>query len=139
MDADVAGGRETPARGYGKWIALGGVTLAAMVLAALALDDITTDNATAFPAEYRVLAACGAWLMIVARELVRSGSRMNAAITLVSVAAATWVAMAGIGHKRDGGWAAFWPQYLILMWAWIHGIVVGILLIRRGMRTTGSG
>ena len=139
MDADVAEGRAIPAPAQGRFLLLGGVTLAAMALAAMALDDITTDNATRFPMEYRLLALCGAWLLVVAWRLIRIGSRMNAAITLVSVAAATWVAMAGIGHIRDGGWAAFWPQYLALTWAWVHGVVVGILLIRRGVGGTGAG
>jgi hypothetical protein len=139
MDGDVADGRATPARTQGRWLFLGGVTLAAMVLVWLALDDITTDNATQFPGEYGMLAAGGVWLLFIGWQLLRGGSRTNAAITVVSIAAATWMAVGGIGHKRDGGWAVFWPQYLILAWAWIHGVVVGILMIRRGTRASGAG
>ena len=134
MDANIAESRTTAAKVQGPGLGIGGVTLAAMVLAWLALDDITTDNATRFPVEYTILVVCGAWLLLVAWQLFRSGSRTNAAITVVSLAAAAWMAAGGIGHKRDGGWAVFWPQYLPLTWAWIHGVVVGILMIRRGLR-----
>lgn len=138
MDLEIAGGRTTAATTQGRWLFLGGVTLAEMVLVFLALDDITTDNATRFPGEYRMLAVGGFWLLYIAWPLFRAGSRTNAAIIVVSLAAATWMAAGGIGHTRDGGWAVFWPQYLVLAWAWIHGVVVGILMIRRGMRATGA-
>jgi hypothetical protein len=132
-------GRVTPARSKGKWLALGAVTLATMALASLALHDVTTDNATQFPAEYSLLAVSGAWLLLVAWQLWPSGSRLNAAIFVVSVVSAAWLSRGGIGHLRDGGWSVFWLQYLVLTWAWIHGIVVGILMIRRGLRGTGAG
>jgi len=138
MDADVTDGRMTTAKSQGRWLLLGGVTLVVMLLAGLALDDITTDSATRFPAEYSMLAVAGAWLLFVAWQLWRAGSRANAILTIASLAAATLMAAGGIGHKRDGGWAVFWPQYIPLTWAWIHGIVVGILMIRRGFRPTGS-
>jgi len=134
MDVDVADGRATPARTQGRWLFLGGVTLAAMVLAWLALDDITTDNATQFPGEYRMLAVGGVWLLYIAWQLFRAGSRVNAVLTVASLAAATLMAAGGIGHKRDGGWSVFWPQYIAVTWAWVHGIVVGILMIRRGLK-----
>lgn len=123
---------ETRALGPGLFVGL--VTLVAMLLAMLALDDITTDNATRFPVEYRVLVAVAAWLLFVAGRLWRAGSRVNAAITVVSLAASAALSAGGIGHLRDGGWAVFWPQYAALTWAWIHGAVVGILMIRRGLR-----
>ena len=139
MGADITNGRTTAAKTQGGWLFLGGVTLAAMALAWLALDDITTDNATRFPAEYSMLAVAGAWLLFIAWQLWRSGSRANSMLTIASLAAATLMAAGGIGHKRDGGWAVFWPQYVPVTWAWIHGIVVGILMIRRGTRSSGAG
>ena len=135
---DDANDPTTTANSRGRWLALGGVTLAAMVMALLALEDITTDNATQFPLEYRILAVCAVWLLFVAWATFRSGSRVNPALTLASLAAATWLAAGGIGHKRDGGWAVFWPQYVVLLWAWIHGVVVGILMIRRGLNAPKS-
>ena len=134
MDADAPDNRSTIAPARVQWFVFGGVTLAAMVLAMLALDDITTDNATRFPGEYRMLAVAGVWLMFVAGQLWRAGSRANSILTIASLAAATLMAAGGIGHKRDGGWAVFWPQYIFLTWAWIHGVVVGILMIRRGLK-----
>jgi hypothetical protein len=110
------------------------MTLFAMLLCWLALDDITTDNATQFPVEYSMLAAGGVWLLFVAWRLWRGRSQTNSAITVASVAAATWMSAGGIGHKHDGGWSVFWPQYLALTWAWLHGVVVGILMIKRGTR-----
>jgi len=138
MDADVTRGRTIAAMANGNWLVLGGITLAAMALAMLALDDITTDNATQFPVEYGILTVCAAWLLSVAWPLWRSGSRRNAALILASLAVATLLCAGGIGHKRDGGWAAYWPQYVVLLWAWIHGIVVGILMIRHGLRPKGA-
>jgi cytochrome bd-type quinol oxidase subunit 2 len=134
MDADATRNPAIMAMARGSWLVLGGITLAAMALAMLALDDITTDNAAQFPVEYRILAICAVWLLCVAWPLWRSGSRRNAALILASLAVATSLCAGGIGHKRDGGWAAFWPQYIALLWAWIHGTVVGILMIRRGFR-----
>jgi hypothetical protein len=103
-------------------------------MAIAAFEDITTDSATRFRAAYTVLVVCGAWLMFVAGRLWRSGSRANSVLTVASLAAATWMAAGGIGHKRDGGWSVFWPQYLALTWAWVHGVVIGILMIRRGLK-----
>jgi hypothetical protein len=51
MDADATRNPAIAAMTRGSWLVLGGITLAAMALAMLALDDITTDNAAQFPAE----------------------------------------------------------------------------------------
>jgi hypothetical protein len=134
MDADGHDSRIAGADARFGWIALGGVTLFAMLLCLLALDDITTDNATQFPVEYSLLVLGGAWLLFIAWSLWQSGSRLNAILTVASLAVAALLAAGGIGHKRDGGWSVFWPQYLALTWAWVHGVVVGILLIRRSLK-----
>lgn len=135
MNEDIADSRETTARPRGPWLGLGAVTLAAMALAFLAIDDITTDNATRFRAEYTILVVCLSWLMFIAGRLWRSGSRRTSVLTVASLAVAAWMTAGGIGHKRDGGWPVFWPQYLALTWAWVHGVVVGALMVRRGLET----
>jgi hypothetical protein len=48
------------------------ITIVALLLMFAALDDITTDNATTFSAEYSALAICGGWLAFVSARLVRS-------------------------------------------------------------------
>ena len=59
----------------------GVLTLAALFLVFAAFDDITTDNATSFRAEYSALIACACWLSFVAmrlistRHLILGGSR----------------------------------------------------------------
>jgi hypothetical protein len=52
------------------------VTLAGVLLAVLALDDITTDSAQSFPLERTALAACAVWFSIVAWRLWRQGHRV---------------------------------------------------------------
>ena len=136
MQAEPTAARVASSRNRAALLGQGALTLAALVLAYLALDDITTDNAVRFPAEYRLLALCGAWLLFVAWRLVRSGSRALAAVTILTVAIAAWVASHGIGHVRDGGWSVFWPEYLVMTWAWLWGLIVALTLLRRGIRAT---
>lgn len=51
------------------------VTGVAIILALLALDDITTDNAASFALEWAMVAGCGAWLAyMVLRKLRRRPS-----------------------------------------------------------------
>jgi len=45
----------------GAFSAEAAVTIGLVVLAWLAVDDITTDNATGFRPEYTLLVVCGAW------------------------------------------------------------------------------
>jgi hypothetical protein len=52
------------------------ITLAVVVLAVLALDDITTDSARSFPLERAALAGCAVWFSVVAWRLWRSGHRV---------------------------------------------------------------
>jgi hypothetical protein len=52
------------------------ITLAMVVLAVLALDDITTDSARTFPLERSALAVCVVWFSVVAWRLWRHGHRV---------------------------------------------------------------
>lgn len=52
------------------------VTSALVVLAVLALDDITTDSARTFPLERTALAGCAIWFSVVAWRLWRQGHRV---------------------------------------------------------------
>ena len=52
------------------------ITVAVVVLAVLALDDITTDSARTFPLERSALAVCAVWFSVVAWRLWRHGHRV---------------------------------------------------------------
>ena len=47
------------------------VTSVAVILALLALDDITTDNDSSFALERVVVVGCGAWLAYMVLRLLR--------------------------------------------------------------------
>lgn len=115
------------------------ITIALVVLAWLALDDITTDNATVFKPEYRLLAGCGAWCLFIAYDLLRRGYRLLGATSVVAVASAAWVASDGLGHIRDGGWSVFWPEYTVMLLAWLWFLALAILLVALGRRATPTG
>lgn len=51
------------------------LTIVALILAWLALDDLTTDASTNFWPERVALAACGAWLLFVAWRVLRASGR----------------------------------------------------------------
>ena len=110
------------------------VTIALVVLASFALDDITTDNSAGFKPEYRLLAFCGAWCLFLAYDLLKHGYRRLGATSVVAVAAAVWVASDGLGHKRDGGWIVFWPEYTVMLAAWLWFLALGIVLVVLGRR-----
>lgn len=52
------------------------ITFAVVVLAVLALDDVTTDSARSFPLERTALAGCAVWFFVVAWRLWRQGHRV---------------------------------------------------------------
>jgi len=118
------------------------VTIVAALLSLLALDDISTDNATTgFKPEYRLLAFCGAWALCFVVQLWRTHRRVLAMTSLLLLGAAAWVSVDGIGHKRDGGWGVFWPEYavLTLAWTWFTALA-GALLVQsfRGARPAAA-
>lgn len=47
------------------------VTGVAIILALLALDDITTDNASSFALEWAMVAGCVAWLAYMVLRMLR--------------------------------------------------------------------
>jgi hypothetical protein len=115
------------------------VTIALIVLAGLALDDITTDNSTGFKPEYTLLAACGAWSLFLAYDLLTRGYRWLGATSMVAVASAVWVASDGFGHKREGGWSVFWPEYTVMLLAWLWFLTLAIVLVALGWRVMPIG
>jgi hypothetical protein len=115
------------------------VTLVAALFALLALDDITTDNATTgFKPEYWLLALCGAWVLCFVVQLWRNHRRVPAMISLLLLGAAAWVSADGIGHKRDGGWNVFWPEYSVIVVAWLWFLAAAVILLRQAFRRASS-
>ncbi len=115
------------------------VTIGLVVLAWLALDDITTDNSTGFRPEYLLLAACGAWCLFLAYDVLKRGYRRLGAASVAAVAPAVWVAADGLGHKRDGGWSVFWPEYTVMLVAWLWFLALAIVLSALGRREMRTG
>jgi hypothetical protein len=72
------------------------ITFAVVVLAVLALDDITTDTAPSFALERTALVGCAVWCLVVAWRLWRQGHRVVGVLSfgLVTIAA---VAQPAIG------------------------------------------
>ena len=116
------------------------VTIALVVLAWLALEDITTDNSTGFTPEYTLLTACGAWCLFLAYDLLKQGYRRLGTASMVALAAAVWVASDGIGHKRDGGWSIFWPEYTVMLVAslWFLALAIVLKALRRRAMPTAE-
>ena len=138
MESAAQSHRDLPR--VGAFSAKSALTLGLVVLATFALDDITTDNATTgFRPEYTLLAACGAWCLFLTYDLLKQGYRLLGTISLLAVATAVWVASDGLGHKRDGGWSMFWPEYsiMIVAWLWFLALAVGLIALGRDRSKIG--
>jgi peptidoglycan/LPS O-acetylase OafA/YrhL len=87
------------------------LTVAVVILAFLAFDDITTDSATSFPAERLTLAVCATWCVGLAWRLLRERRRVIGVLSLGVVAIALW------GQRDIGpGTVASWePHYLAVV------------------------
>lgn len=131
--------RQQDGPGAGVFASQGIITLVVAVLASLALDDITTDNATRFPLEYGILTVAGAWGLFVAYNLLRTGHRAVGTASVLAVGAAAWVAFDGLGHKRDGGWSTFWPEYSVMLSTWLWFIAVSVILLTLSKRAPKDG
>jgi hypothetical protein len=104
------------------------VTFAALLLIFAAADDITTDNATAFPLEYSMLIACTVWLGFLTARLLREHHRVLGGLSLIALASGLWGGRAiapGITPwsteymVTTGAYLWFWILSLILSWqAW---------------------
>jgi hypothetical protein len=73
-----------------------GITVAAVVVAFLALDDITTDLAGSFLFERLALAACAVWFLFAAGRFWRTRRHVPAIVSFVVVAIAA-VAQRNVG------------------------------------------
>lgn len=120
---------ERPAWPAGASLAYGLVTSVVLLLVFAAFDDITTDNATSFRAEYSALIASAAWLLFVALRLVRHHQPLLGWISLVVLAVGVW-GQRGIG---PGAVPGFWPEYLATIGAYAWFWALTLVLLWRGL------
>jgi hypothetical protein len=118
-------GSETRGTGAVTLLRDAAITLVALLLVFAAFDDITTDNATAFPAEYSTAVACAAWLLYVAWGLLQKRHRFLGGISVLAVAAAVW-AQRAIGPGMVPGLR---PEYVVFTGAylWFCGLLLTLL------------
>ena len=111
------------------------VTLAFVVLAWLAFDDITTDNATSFTVEYTCLLACAIWCLIVAVRLAAKGYLVLATASALALGAAVW-GQRSIGPGTVPSWQ---PQYVATVAAIVWFLSLAVVLVVLGFRTNRPG
>jgi hypothetical protein len=91
------------------------LTLAAVLLAFAAFDDITTDAAATFTAEWTGLAVCGVCLAFVSWRLLRSAQPWLGSLSIVAV-----IAGVAAGSTIQPGTGPFSFEYLltvaVLLW-----------------------
>ena len=118
--------------GEGRWTieAIGSALV--LLLAFAAFDDITTDKATDFTVEYSVLAGCGLWLLVVSIRLLRRGHQILSGASLVALTAALW----GQRGIRTGITRGLWPEYLVMVAAFVWFAALTLLLFFLDSRTT---
>lgn len=115
------------------------LTLLGAVFAFMALDDITTDNATTgFRPEFGLLACWAAWLLFFVFQLWRKGRRLLAGVSLLLLCAGAWVASDGLGHRNAGGWRVFWAEYSVILTAWLWFTTVALMLLAQAFRGKGA-
>ena len=98
------------------------VTFAFVVLAWLAFDDITTDNATSFTVEYTCLLACAVWCLVVAVRLATKGHFV--------LGAAVW-GQRSIGPGTVPSWQ---PHYVATAAAMVWFLSLAVVLLVLGFR-----
>ena len=106
------------------------LTLAVVVLAFLAFDDITTDSATRFPLEYFWLLGSSVWCLVIAVRLFRTGHRVLGTVSLLALGGAAWGGRA-IGARDVPG---LQPEYVATLAGVIWFFVLSVILVLLGIR-----
>ena len=112
----------------------GWMTLAAFVFAFAAFDDITTDHATSFRAEYTLLLLCAAWGAALNVRLAWRGRSGLAGACLALLLAVLW----GQQSIGPGTRASVGPGYLVAA-ALLGFVAVAIYLVITGAGFGGAG
>lgn len=111
------------------------LTAGALLLVYAAFDDITTDDAQAFPLEYSFLALCAAWLIVLSVRLLRARRLALGWMSVAALAGAVWAQPAMV-RGAPGGWR---PEYIVIIAAYIWFWVVTAALIRSGWQPRTAG
>ena len=109
------------------------ITVAVVVLAVLALDDITTDTAASFPLERTALVGCGIWFLVVAWQLWRRGHRVLGALSFGLVTTAA-LAQPAIGPDTVPMQFGYLATLGTLAWFLLVGALLAGLAWRPGRR-----
>jgi len=113
-------------------IAIGVVTLLALVPAFLAFHDIGVREAD-LSAEYGLLVVCGAWILFVAAWLLRTGRK---GLSVVSI-----LALAGLAWGTRNGALATPPRtstYVLTVACFVWFVVLSGILLRSGRQILGQ-
>lgn len=102
----------------------GALSITVLVLSWLALDDITTDTADAFPVEYSMLVLSAVWFAVLGAWLVVHGHARAGGISLLAVALGV-VAFWSLPHHHQPPSAVNYLGYFTL--AWFAGISLWLL------------
>lgn len=116
-------------RSSGHLIVDGVVTLAMVILAFLAFDDITTDNATTFTVEYSCLLACAMWCLVLVIRLAGTRHFVLGGASALVLGAAVW-GQHSIGPGTTPSWQ---PEYVAVVAAVGWFLVLSLLLIVSGV------
>jgi hypothetical protein len=115
----------------------GVITVVALILVFLALDDITTDNARTFLVEYSVLLVCAGWLVHVSARVLHSGRRVLGTLSILAL-------VAGVGAQRavaPGIVPGLSTEYVVLsvtyLWFWV--LAGALLWLGRRRPSVGHG
>lgn len=111
-------------------VAIGAATLGMVVLAFLAFDDITTDNATSFPLEYGCPALAALWSVALVVWLLRTRRFWLGGASLLILAAAAWGQRA-IGPGTE---PSLRPEYIATVSALAWFLVMAVALAISGFR-----
>lgn len=113
----------------------GVVTLAVVILAFLAFDDITTDNATSFTVEYFLLLAGAIWCLIVAVSLIGMRHFVLGGACVLVLAAAVW-GQRSVGPGTIPSWQ---PGYVATVAALGWFLVLSVWLLVSGFTANRRG
>ena len=102
----------------------GALSLIVLLLSWLALDDITTDNASEFPLEYAILVSAGIWFAALGVLLAAKRHSFSGISSLVAVGLGI-VAFWSLPHHYQPPSAINYLGYVSL--AWFVGLTVWLL------------